>query len=620
MTLKNKPNVMDTRGVSITWKKLTVKVDIKTQHIFQNSTHTVKEIIHNANGYVKPNSLVGIIGASGSGKSTLMSVLANRQSRNLNVSGDIRLNGQRIPSGLMKKIAGFVYQDDLFVPTLTVAEHLHFAARLKLDRRITTKQCEILVDEILTDVGLAGCANRFISNSNEDEGELNISGGERKRLSVATELLINPALLFCDEPTTGLDSFTALKLMTIMRNMADQKDKTIICSIHQPSAKIFELFHQIILLHDGKVAFSGTTENAVEFFQNIGYPFNEEQNPADYLVKSLSIVPGRELESIEKATKICTQYEKSQYFNYVYEQIELERRETETFSGLEKIEHIFWLHKLYLLTYREVLSGIRDPSTRYMNFIKQMAIAVFIGLCFKKTTVMNQESVQSIKGVILAMVTENIFPAFFIVMGHFPSKMPVFLREYSNNMNSPLIFYTSNMISLIPGLLLDPILFAVIWYVLLELRNSWLTFLVTISVTTLVFNISAMCGILASLVTNSYKGADTLSTTFGVLFYSFSGVAMNLRSIPVIFAWIRYVLWMTYAVESLLIVFFEGVENIQCSEVPDVPCLRTGHEVLSGLGFSSENLQRNIIAMCGIYLIFHLISFTTLKIRLYLKF
>ncbi|XP_065217134.1 protein scarlet-like [Planococcus citri] len=618
---KNKAKTMDAEGgVSVMWRNLRVKVDIKKQHIFRSATHTIKELIHNVNGYVEPNSLVAVMGASGSGKSTLMSVLANRQSRDFKVNGDIRLNGQKIPPELMKRISGFVYQDDLFVPTLTVSEHLHLAARIKLDKKTTIKHRKELVDEILTDVGLKNCENRFIGNSNDEEGKLNLSGGERKRLSVATELLMNPALLFCDEPTTGLDSFTALKLMTIMRNMTSQGGKTIICSIHQPSVKIFDLFHQIILLHKGKVAFCGTTENALEFFQSIGYFYNKQQNPADYLVKSLSIVPGREVETADEATQVCLKFEESHYAKYVHERIESEsRHRIENLGGLQNIDHISWFHKCYLIIYREAISTIRDPSILYFNFIRQMLLAVLLAFCIKRTIFMNQETIQSIKGILFLIMNENSITPIYVTKGYFPKKMPMFLREYSNNMNTPLIFYLSNIITLIPGFLFQPTLFTAVFYTLSQQRNTWITFLITLAANVLLFNISALFGILISLATNSPAIVESCILIMKTLSYPFSGMVMRISSIPVIFRWIRYISWVTYAFECLLIAYFEGVGYIQCSKSPEVPCLRNGQEVLKFMDIDGENLRRNIISMCCIYVIFHLLSFIALRIRLSLR-
>ncbi|XP_065210811.1 protein scarlet-like [Planococcus citri] len=611
---------MENKGVSVIWKNLRVTADIKTQHVFGNTTHTFKEIIHDVSGFVEPCSLVAILGASGSGKSTLMSVLANRQPGDLKVEGDVRINGDKIPLKLMRSISGFVYQDDVFIPTLTILEHLHFAAKLKLDKRITTECRKKLVDDLLKDVGLTKCANRLIGTSNYGEAKMNLSGGELKRLSVATELLTNPPLLFCDEPTTGLDSFTALKLIMIMKNMTSQRGKTIICSIHQPNEKIFDLFQQIILLHNGKIAFSGTSKDAVIFFQSIGYPYKEEQNPAEYLVKSLAIVPGQELKTSDKASNICEKFEKSQYPRNIDAQIERERYEkVESFNVCEKIERISWIYMLYLMTYRNLLGAIRDPSVQNIRIINKVALASILGFFMMGSITMTQEGLMPLKGMIFTMVTENSFPPMDNIIDHFPNRMFVFIREYSNDMSTPSIFYLSNIISLMPGFLFDSMLYTTLMYIFLGLKRSWYAFLGTIVVNILVINTAASFGTLVSLLTDSVFTSQSITLSVGIVYMSFSGIFMNVRSIAWILSWIRYVSWMTYAVESLLILQLDGVDQIQCSKATDVPCLRNGEEVLQSLGFNSNNLHGDVIMIFCIFVILQALSFSALKIRLYFK-
>ncbi|XP_065210824.1 protein scarlet-like isoform X2 [Planococcus citri] len=549
-----------------------------------------------------------------------MSVLANRQPRGLRVDGDIRINGQNVQFELMKAISGFVYQDDLFIPTLTVLEHLNLAAQLKLDRRTTIEYRKKLVNRLLVDVGLMKCANCLIGISNFGEGKLNLSGGELKRLSVATELLTDPPLLFCDEPTTGLDSYAALNLMKVMRKMTNQRGKTIICSIHQPSKLIFDLFHQIILLHDGKIAFSGSTKDALTFFQSIGFIYNEEQNPADFLVKSLAVVPTNQLQSANKATDICLKFEKSQYAKYAYDRIEqVCRSKSQKISTPEKNERISWFYMLYLMIYRDVLGTIRDSSIQTIRIVNKLVFSLILGFCVMRTPVMTQGSIQSLKGVLFLMVTENFFPPSRNMISHFPNKIFLFLREYANDMNTPLIFYLSSVVSLIPGFLIDPLISTVLLYVLLELRYCWFAFLGTITVCVLVFNTSAIFGIFISMLTDSVFVTESINSTIDTFFLSFSGVFMNVRSIPAIFSWIRHISWMTFAVEALLILQLNGIETIECSEVPSAPCLRNGEEVLDFLGFNSNNFERNITMMCYIYLILHVLSFVTLRFKIYNK-
>lgn len=117
-----------------------------------------------------------------------------------------------------------------------------------------------------------------------------ISGGERRRLAFACELITNPNLLFFDEPTSGLDSFMAMSIVESMKTMAKQ-GKTIICTIHQPSSEIFDKFDRLCLLAEGRLAFQGDLKDAPAFFNSQGFPVPTNYNPADFYINTLAVVP-----------------------------------------------------------------------------------------------------------------------------------------------------------------------------------------------------------------------------------------------------------------------------------------------------------------------------------------
>ncbi|CAG2122097.1 unnamed protein product, partial [Medioppia subpectinata] len=131
--------------------------------------------------------------------------------------GEVKLNGTTVDQNGMKSVSAYVQQNDLFIGKLTVREHMRFQARLRMHRSTTAEARECRVDEVLRDLGLQKCADTRIGAPDEETG---ISGGERKRLAVASELLTNPSILFLDEPTSGLDSFMAKNLVEMLLNMA----------------------------------------------------------------------------------------------------------------------------------------------------------------------------------------------------------------------------------------------------------------------------------------------------------------------------------------------------------------------------------------------------------------
>ncbi|CAM9549631.1 unnamed protein product [Heterosigma akashiwo] len=183
--------------------------------------------------------MVAIMGASGTGKTSLLNCLSQR---NRAVPGPVCANGganQRPRSlpGTVVPPPGFVHQEDLFLPTLTVREHLTFHATLRLPRTMPAEEKRREVDKIVAALSLTKCVNTLIGGSN----------ALIKVWAFATEVLFNPSLLFCDEPTSGLDSFIAEEVVREMRRIADS-GRTVIATIHQPSSQVFERFTHLVLL------------------------------------------------------------------------------------------------------------------------------------------------------------------------------------------------------------------------------------------------------------------------------------------------------------------------------------------------------------------------------------
>jgi ATP-binding cassette subfamily G (WHITE) protein 2 len=169
----------------------------------------------------------------------------------------MRLNGAPYDNAELKRIAGYVMQDDLLNGYLTVEETLIYTAKLRLPRAFTQEQRKERVEDVINDLGLAHVRKAIIGT----QLKLGISGSERKRLCVSMQLLNRPQLLFLDEPTTGLDSVTALDLLHTLHALAHGKSQekavTIVCSIHQPQAKIFNLFDSLTLLKAGDIIYQG---------------------------------------------------------------------------------------------------------------------------------------------------------------------------------------------------------------------------------------------------------------------------------------------------------------------------------------------------------------------------
>ncbi|EFA09850.1 Protein scarlet-like Protein [Tribolium castaneum] len=554
-------------GVTLAWNDVSVYIQTK-----KNGKTTCKRIINGVTGAVKAGSLVALMGASGAGKSTLMSTLAHRITGGAFVEGDVLINGRPI-GNYMKYISGFMHQEDIFIGSLTVSEHMNIMARLKLDRKTTQQERNSKIHEILKSLGLTKCLNTRIGINGESKV---LSGGEKKRLAFATELLTDPPILFCDEPTTGLDSYSAQKIVTMMNTMASS-GKTILCTIHQPSSDIFAMFSQLILMADGRIAFIGSAASALDFFQKAGYRCPTSYNPADFFIKTLATTPGFEENSKQCIKRICDYFAVSDYNKEVNVVVQYE------FHMGRAVE----------------------------------VIGIMIGLCYLGTDFTTQVGIQNVEGIIFLLVSENTFTPMYSILDEFPQKYPLFLREYNSGLYSSFLYFLSRIMAMLPGLIIEPILFVIIVYWLSGLRATTYAFLMTTLAGILTLNSAAACGIFFSNAFDSVPAAMAYLVPFDYVLMLTSGVFVKLSTLPRVFSWTKYLSWLMYSTESISTVQWNGIKNITCDiSDQEIPCLTADTQVLEKYSFSEDNLSRDLWSMLFLCIIFHCLSFICLWLKI----
>lgn len=269
------------------------------EYDIQISRGNWRKLLQGISGVAKPGIITALMGASGAGKTTLMDTIAGRKSFG-KVKGDIFLNGYPKEKETFSRLVGYVEQEDAHMPYCTVFESVYFAAKLRLPATINPGIRRQFVEEVICLLELDNLHDRLVGEPGADDGGL--SPGERKRLTIAVELVANPSILFLDEPTTGLDSREALTVMRVIRRITST-GRTVICTVHQPSAEIFNMFDSMLLLKSGGYSvYSGPIgENGRhlrEFLESAGAPpCAEDTNPADWMLDVLGV--GTDFQDIE---------------------------------------------------------------------------------------------------------------------------------------------------------------------------------------------------------------------------------------------------------------------------------------------------------------------------------
>lgn len=250
---------------------------------FENVSYQLngKHILSDIKGVAHPGEIMAIMGASGAGKTTFLDILARKNKRGV-VDGQFYVNGEKVNDNEYKNVVGFVDQEDSMLPTLTVHETIMTSALLRLPRGMGMAAKEQRVQEVEKQLGISHIKDSLIG-SEEGNGR-GISGGEKRRVGIACELVTSPSILFLDEPTSGLDAYNAFNVIECLVTLAKTYKRTVIFTIHQPRSNIVALFDRLLLLAKGKTVYSGEFSQCQDFFADIGYTCPPGFNIADYLV------------------------------------------------------------------------------------------------------------------------------------------------------------------------------------------------------------------------------------------------------------------------------------------------------------------------------------------------
>jgi len=313
----------------------------------------------------------------GAGKSTFLNLLSRRL-KGGSISGEVLVNGHEISKKKFNSISAYVMQDDALLGNLTPREILRFSARLRMPRSMSRKEKYRHVDKVIDRMNLTRCADSVIGHPGLKRG---ISGGERKRTSIALELLTSPMLIFLDEPTSGLDSATAFALLQHLKDLAAE-GRTVICTIHQPSSEMMMLFDDVFWLSAGHLLYSGPLNLLNVYFSDAGFACPTFANPADYV---MSVVSKDEFETQDVLdSRLAQLVEYHATHNNIISAEEHAKEEGMDITAKPLVAKggEFWHWKFWVVFVRSFKQRLRDPGNTYMRVAQNLIVPIFAGLLF----------------------------------------------------------------------------------------------------------------------------------------------------------------------------------------------------------------------------------------------
>lgn len=598
-------------AIPIERKDSVTKVDGRIQVIFKdleysvpvkvNKKNTEKVILRGINGVFQPGKLTVIMGASGAGKTSLLNVIAGDYGAG-SVRGNVLVNGQQLSTSKMKAISGFVFQDDLILETMTVREAITMSAQLRLPNSMSLEEKTFRVNDIISLLQLGKAADTIVGNSTVK----GISGGERKRTSMAMEMVTNPSVIFLDEPTSGLDTYTAFSVMKCLKELA-QHGRTVIATIHQPSSEIFHLFDDLILLAAGQVIYQGDCSKVVPYFGEKGFQCPQYTNPADYIFMSIlnsDAVHDKLEESpavrIQRLQQAWLDSEENKALlsgisdTSVYKELNV--------SSFKKPSNFMTQFKF--LFKRAGKNAWRNKLIIRIKFAQAIVIGLIVGLIYldvgRSETLGLQDQVQNRMGSLFFLVVNMFMLSATGVLSIFATEKFVFMREYSSGYYSLPAYFLSKTLVELPFQVLFPIVLVSIEYWMIGFQNIFYKYVIMALVAVLVCLCGMAFGTLSACAFNDLPVALAIFPLFFLPLMMFSGLFVNLQSIPEYFKWIKHISPMKYGFVTLMKNEFNGLIFKGCDS--NLPSCR-GESIIKMQNMTDElDIEWNLLILFFIYI------------------
>lgn len=575
-------------GINLKWTDLCFS--IPQGHGKKRHDHLILDRI---SGSAEPGQMVAIMGPSGSGKTTLLNLLAGRVSTKGRITGQVLVNNQYRPADWRRHV-GYVQQDDILYRTLTVKETVQFAAKMRLPKG-EGEWREERADQVIHSLGLGQARDTQIG----DNLHRGVSGGERKRTSIAVELVADTKLLLLDEPTSGLDAFTAFYIIEMIKEkLAKEQKRTVMMTIHQPRANILSMFDKILLLSQGRTVFFGSLSEALAHFERQGQVCPELENPADFFLDRISVDARTEESrgtSQQRIDSLIAAWEQE----HRESTIESPHTAPSTMTGWPNL----WTTEFGYLLQRAFKIQFRDYPTLIGLIVQTIIIALLLSFVFFQ---MNNDfaGVQNRIGLLFFIPIDITFTMVMPLIAIFALDRAVIKKERYSGTYRTSAFYCAQVVSLLPVRLLLSTVFSFIVYYITGLRtDSFTYFLVFLLLILMVTMTAVSLGVAIAASVPSVEIGQIIGPLLIVVFLIFGGNLANANAVTWILRWIQYTSLIFYTYQGLVQNEFSGLTLDN----------RPGDSFLRDYSLDQIPWYFDVVALAGLTAVFLLFGYVALR-------
>ncbi|KAM0835770.1 hypothetical protein ACQ4PT_062727 [Festuca glaucescens] len=571
----------------------------------------IEGLLNSVSFTASSSRILAIVGPSGAGKSTLLRILSGRGTGSeIAKPPAVSINGHAVTSrAQLRRTCGFVTQDDNLLPLLTVRETILFAARFRLRSDVTARERSERVDALMQELGLSEVADSYVGGG---DGEMSsargVSGGERKRVSIAVDIVHDPPVLLLDEPTSGLDSRSAMDVLALLHEVARARRQVVVLSIHQPSYRMLGYISSLLLLSRGAVAHFGTLKSLEGALGRLGHKIPTQLNPLELAME----VTDQLQEDHSKFVALKDQDQSED------ESLGLANGR----GGLHVPEHRYRGRAVEVaaLTVRCWRTMYRTQQLFAARAAQAIVGGLGLGSVFFRVPA-DPDGVALRLGLFafsLSFLLSSTVEALPILL----QERRVLMREASRRAYRLSSYVIANALVFAPCLLAVAILFSAPVYWLVGLRASLAAFAFFVLAVWLIVLMASSLVLFLSAVSPDFILGNSLICIFLGVFFLFSGYFIPKESIPRYWTFMYYVSMYRYPLDLLLINEYGGSASEKCvawmggnAMNGNGVCLSTGGDVLRGRGVDEGMKWVNVGVMLGFFLVYRIMCWAVLVRR-----
>eukprot|EP00897_Mesotaenium_endlicherianum_P001115 jgi/Mesen1/11003/ME000098S10398 len=595
--------VLPFEPLSLSFDHVNYYVDMPAEMKSEEVQEARLQLLRDVSGAFRPGVLTALVGVSGAGKTTLMDVLAGRKTGGY-IEGDIRVSGYPKVQETFARIMGYCEQNDVHSPQVTIYESLLYSAWLRLPVDVDEETRKEFVEEVMALVELSSLRDALVGLP----GVNGLSTEQRKRLTIAVELVANPSIIFMDEPTSGLDARAAAIVMRTVRNTVNT-GRTVVCTIHQPSIDIFEAFDELLLMkRGGQVIYMGPlgrdSQLMIDYFQSIeGVPkISKGYNPATWMLEISSPAAADRL-----GLDFADIFAKSEQFKSNERLIETLKTPPEGHQDLAFATRFSTslLTQLYANLWKRQLMYWRTPDYNVVRYAYTGIMGLIIGSIFFGLGI-KRKAQQNVFNAMGALYTSSLF----IGWNNAASVQPivaiertVFYRERAAGYYSAIPYALAQGLIEIPYVLSQCLLYCVIVYPLVHFEWTaakffWFTFF-----TFLTLMYFTYYGMMAISLTPNDQLSMVLSIFFFGLWNVFSGFLIPRPAMNQGWRWYYWANPVAWTLYGLIASQMGDVEKTitQPGVSPDVPLKQFIDDYF---GYKHDMLGVAVVVLLGFSVLF----------------